>query len=478
LGDVNTITANGTSGSHVTIQSNSGGSNGFAIDAGPSPTMKYNLTYTDFVRFGSSSRDALKLSRNSGSAVVHTFDHVTFDASSGRVNTTTTLVSADGYNIVDSQFLQTGSNGGLRLVTSGTTTTTRSIVRTVFEGPVTLQTGGHTVTDNYFGNLITTTGGSAWASFARNMVRQSPSSGSVGGFAALSDLTNSYILADNQNGNPHILVPTGSGTYDGLIFEYTGPFVSDGGDCVYYGGAITITMQNSIVLPAPTDGVPSCDLFNANSGSTVHAYHNTFSFNGEGGMAIGDLSSSVNEYNHFQSNIGWAPNSNNCAAVTTQNCHKIFSKTHSGNPLLDVQNAVTPANAGYNYSWNANTGYSRATQFAGVSGKGYGTNTDAAVGTNDIDDSGGTGPNFVDSTRNLATWAVTRGSASGTYAGKVADALTYLKADPTLTYTSLIPYVRAGFAPRNPALHGTAHDGGDIGAVAFQPSGSLTPIVQ
>jgi hypothetical protein len=60
----------------------------------------------------------------------------------------------------------------------------------------------------------------------------------------------------------------------------------------------------------------------------------------------------------------------------------------------------------------------------------------------------------------------------------VADALTYLKADPTLTYTSLIPYVRAGFAPRNPALHGTAHDGGDIGAVAFQPSGSLTPIVQ
>ena len=85
------------------------------------------------------------------------------------------------------------------------------------------------------------------------------------------------------------------------------------------------------------------------------------------------------------------------------------------------------------------------------------------------------GPGFVDRTRNFYTWARSLGW-TGTIPEVIADGLAKMRTandfgspDSGYTMDALLNYVKAGFAPSNPALHGTAHDGGDIGAIGWVP---------
>lgn len=77
-----------------------------------------------------------------------------------------------------------------------------------------------------------------------------------------------------------------------------------------------------------------------------------------------------------------------------------------------------------------------------------------------VHDQANVNPQFTDPTRNLQTWDASLGGP-----GTIASALGRIQHDPTLTNASLLPYIRNGFAPTNPAYKGTAADGGDIGAV-------------
>jgi len=70
-------------------------------------------------------------------------------------------------------------------------------------------------------------------------------------------------------------------------------------------------------------------------------------------------------------------------------------------------------------------------------------------------------PNFMDPTRNLFTW-----DASLHGAGTAASAVARIKANLSLTKTSLIPYIRAGFTlPNGSPYLNAGHDGQNIGAV-------------
>jgi hypothetical protein len=71
-------------------------------------------------------------------------------------------------------------------------------------------------------------------------------------------------------------------------------------------------------------------------------------------------------------------------------------------------------------------------------------------------------PQFVDSTRNVGTWDASLGGP-----GTEESAYARLYADPTLTRTALLPYLKAGFAPRNVAISTAAHDGTTIGAIPY-----------
>jgi hypothetical protein len=73
-------------------------------------------------------------------------------------------------------------------------------------------------------------------------------------------------------------------------------------------------------------------------------------------------------------------------------------------------------------------------------------------------------PQLVDPERDVAKWDLSLGGP-----GTEDSAYARLFVDPTLTRTSLIPYLKAGFAPTNAALATAAHDGGTIGAMDYQP---------
>lgn len=92
---------------------------------------------------------------------------------------------------------------------------------------------------------------------------------------------------------------------------------------------------------------------------------------------------------------------------------------------------------------------------------------------------------FIDATRNLAAWGATVG-ADGTVAGTVAKLLAINGYNSTTkrqsdtpsgvsiagTSTSLVDWVRAGFAPTNAALKATGEGGTYIGAVPVQVQSS------
>jgi hypothetical protein len=71
-------------------------------------------------------------------------------------------------------------------------------------------------------------------------------------------------------------------------------------------------------------------------------------------------------------------------------------------------------------------------------------------------------PQFTAPTRNLESWDTSLGGP-----GTEDSAFNRLFTDPTLTRTSLLPYLRAGFVPQNVLISGAAHDGTTIGAIPY-----------
>jgi len=102
----------------------------------------------------------------------------------------------------------------------------------------------------------------------------------------------------------------------------------------------------------------------------------------------------------------------------------------------------------------------------GMSGN---TEGQTGFGGNDISDA----PNFLDADRNLAGWDTENGGA-GTVANAFTEMLKLNQSDFDSDYlpSAAVTWVRAGFAPTNSAYDGTAHDGGDIGAIAYQAATS------
>ena len=122
--------------------------------------------------------------------------------------------------------------GDVKIICSGTTSATRTIAGNVFDLLFKHNSQTLTVIENYFATGWDSAGSSAgYASFHYNLVRQIGTGGAtqVAGLLMFGDCHDSYWLADDTHGNPHILLPQGGNLIDGTIFEYTGPNISDGG---------------------------------------------------------------------------------------------------------------------------------------------------------------------------------------------------------------------------------------------------------
>jgi hypothetical protein len=281
-------------------------------------------------------------------------------------------------------------------------------------------------------------------------------------------MENTYLYHDDATGtDPHNwqVSANWSTTAQDNIIESSGPVVNQGDVFDVGGGAASPrnhVLRRNLVLKSLRGDGSSGFLVGALGGANISLTieHNTAVGNSQP-VYTGDA---YNPHAGFiaslRSNLFVSPDASQLWAITNRH--------DGGAPNNDVVTA-----SGYNNLYGVRSG-----AFTGVYNPNSGT-YDYALGASD-----GTAyltpqtsapnvgdlsvdPQFVDSSRRLITWAVARGYATSgqTITEKETAAYTALQADPLNAIPDLITWVRAGYAPTNAALDGTAHDGGDIGAV-------------
>lgn len=244
------------------------------------------------------------------------------------------------------------------------------------------------------------------------------------------------------------------------IYEYTG-CNGDGDFWLHFDSVNDYLMPGPIGLPNLADnnsGALITLFYAANSAqqpNTVKAHHCTY-FTGEQSLSLieGWVSPALaQELTELRGSLAWSYSDLTYAAFNTGPylCSTVPSSPNPGTLPQDL--GLAPGGADYNGTWGLNAGYY---------GKGYNINTSNA-GAHDLPFN--TNPGFVDPTRDFAGWARMMGSTAPTVQGQITDGLSYIKANPALTRSSLNPWIREGFRPTNEAYRTAAHDGTQIGAV-------------
>ncbi len=419
------LMCNGRPGSRVTVQSKVGGTNG-RITYGGGYGGQVDCTYTDFTRIGDATHNAFEFYPN-GDDIFRLQTSVVLTAS-GPINMayfaygSTTVVlngvsTSVGRTAYDLQWYFGLSTGRWQIANS------------VFDKAGTIGTQTRlTITNNLFLEPPMFSG-NTWSSFDNNLVH----GGSNTNF--LGDLTNNYFLLTNSD-NPHgpTLSSNVSLQVTGNVFEYTGS--AGNGDCLLTNTSpaepAIFAIRHNILLPS--DGDPTnaaCgDIISVVGGGanlTLVVEHNTFNVGPpESGVSIGEtyhghadmLASVQNNLAFSNSGLGSIINDNRGGAVVPND---ITTADYNGRNTMST-------------SSNVPVGTIRNT-----------------AGVHDVI----ANPNFVDSTRNLATWSAALGGA-----GTVPDALVELaKANDASGYNNaytvaaLLVYIKAGFVPMNEAFH-------------------------
>jgi hypothetical protein len=469
------ITANGTSGSHVTIRSNAGGGSGyFSYNAGAFVEQCYwTVSYTDFQSISNPANDrAIETLQNNNTGTTNTFDHCTFDSACGALYWVGSTPADSSWVITNNKFQQTVSPC-VRIIAVDKGTGTRTITGNAFSNQPALPAGGTTLDDNVLTDGVFWNSSTAqWASCSGNLVYLATTAIATSGMAAQGGMTDCYVVANNANtgGNAHMITVSASATYafSGLVFDSTMVQPGDDTSDLLYGAnglTQTVTVDNCLILKNGAYG-DGAGVINPNS-PNWKIRHCTWFETENAGVMLGDLALVAGTVTEFKSNL-------------------VVAQTGSGNHLLryvhfnadpsssGTANVLTGAGAQYNASYGSALG-------AGQEGGGYNTyNTDTTPGANDI--ALGASPGFVDDTRNLGKWAVARGYSSSAMstAAEVrtayADGWTACLADPTRV-SDLYDWVLAGAAPTNSDLQDAGHDGVTIGAVegVFTPAGGPFP---
>ncbi len=327
---------------------------------------------------------------------------------------------------------------------------------------------GVVVTDCYCGQSVTGTGSGTliFSVAGHNLMRKTGSGGSTTNVYA--DLTNCYCLWDGTATNPHgwMALADRNHAWTGNIIEYTGSDTS--GDLFQItnpAAARVFTYTGNILLPNGAGTNPGSFISFAAAGANVTAAieHNTFASSNGGSPPETAIKYGETYAGHsgmissLKSNLAYG-----VSAGVGLKLQRMSTST--------TQNIVSAANCTHNGGYQLADG-SEYGQNPGASARGYNCGSTATdivssgqLGANDVEGD----PDFVDDTRNIATWYVAGlgNTTTGTTAGDRAASLAILANDPT-QIEDLYLWVRGGFVPTNVAFDGTAHDGGDIGAMPY-----------
>lgn len=423
-----------------------------------------SVTYLDVTRMNLSTWGLA----NSGAK---SFTHCSF--SSCGVLTIDDNNTAFPFTFTDNVFsATTGSAGSFKFnFASSAGANIRTASRNVVDAFVTHNAKDFTIVDNYFGGGITCTAGRKWTSFSKNFSRMD---GNVlnGGNGALmtASIERNYFVCESSGGNPHYLQPTALLSANNVVsqnvFESQTPDLVDVGDCLIIkdtgtSGGFAVIARNNICLPSGYSGANVSSgtigtLFNLAATCLTEWYRNTCNVQKDATQSRGVVlalaesgTGTAGQAAAFKSNLAWASSSG----------QGFLAERVSGN----VKDIITAAGADRNWTYNTSAGDNQRGYDDRAANNTLWTAGDAVAASVDANQGSGN-PQFYDSARNMAAWAVARG-----YGSTYANALTALQAAPTRV-ADLINYVFEGFRPQNSACRNAAHDGGCVGAANFARS--------
>ena len=474
------------------------GTSGLAFMNSVNSAGTVSMTNVDVSNVGNSTYPAVYL-QGSTSSASHLISGCTF-ATTGGITTSGFLDNTVNFQLLNTRF--TATTATANAVSLGFTTTTpsgsgqRTITGCSFDKCCNFSSSvvGLAVSDCYFGAAfnVPAVPTAAWTTFQRCFVGNA-SANTLIYYGSTTDL---YEYKTAAVANPHFHSLAGfahNPVVTGSIFEV--PFFDnqnvtgspDFGDLVLSNSGTTAVTNCTVTgcLSIPTypgnngSGLdqgfgPGCmTLFGASTGTKFSIYKNTIHVGYAGGRIINigeGVGAAVASVPVLRDNIAYD--------TVGSGSERAWVTTQGASPTTD---AMTGSGAKYNGWWRLlTTGIGGGDGLWNVSLSSSGT-----PGANDVH----AAPLFaVDPAtslagcRRLATWAQTSvvGSVSGTDAGRITDAMTALSANPYLigqATTGLLAWVRAGYAPTNAALHNTASDGGDIGAVAYATVGPTTATI-
>jgi hypothetical protein len=531
-----------TTGNHCSVRSNAGGANGRFSMSGFSDGGGEVWAYTDFLRIGDAGNAGATPGFSSG-LIPWDAQHCTF-TNGGAMPGTISGGTARQYDIVRHKnnvhagTLTTYSAffNFLNAITTGDRTITNNVFDKIFanDGIGSGAMIGATINDNVFMELAFWSGGGAWSSSQRNLMRLD----TTGGFnpIIIGDSLDNYWLTDTYT-QTHVHTPNIDcsittaqvlrNIFESTYFASDPIAVNDGiVECVGSDILTALAVKNNIVLPTG-DGTYGSQALIDMLGIHHVIYdieHNTINCPRGAGCTMmeyedQELPNGVASRGTLANNIFWAVS--NLATNFAAN--------------LDLENPITdyfaPANVKNNSRYNvANTNPS-APHAPANQGNSYIGAWSVTPGGSDVNGN----PNFVDSTRNLATFDGTylknvagstwlsghaysvgdivsdhnpsyygntvinyrclspHTSSGGNEPGATSNfvwefaslnsirnavAASLTITDATIgassdTYiVALEKWVRAGFAPKNQALKAAGSDGLDIGAVSVATSGA------
>lgn len=454
------VVCNGTSGSHVTIQSNTAGSHGWFDENGVLQGGKFDCDYADFIRIGDSTNPAIQWSP-SGDAYVE-LNHCTFDANSGRIYENFLIGNDATFILTNNSFRQTAPSAEVVKIESygAKTSGTRTVSGNWFEKQVLMYPAvSFDISENVFnGGLgVTCSAATKWTSFTNNF-----SFVTGNDFSPCGDIDKMYIVATGTD-NPHYVVPTSSNntamTFDEVIMECPGcTNPTDHGDGILMpdvSSVTTYTVTKSIMLPSDTGQTSGANFsMQGNANTRVIANHNTQYITANDALVLLPQLGTVGETWNTAAGQITSFKSNLMAASAPRNAY--LYDNINGSPNADT---VAGADANYNNSYNIS---------AGSAGKGYDAPFSVSPGANDL----AVDPQFVDPTRDIKSWSTSLGGA-----GTLADIRDKFRAQTAgYTVSDLITWVQHGFKVMNASLNNAGHDGVTIGAMDYvTPTPTATP---
>ena len=443
--DTGKLIINGTSGSRAAFRSSSGAGIAYIDSQGFTGNSLIQAEYCDFTRIGDATEDFAEPYCNASG---HDFYLRYCTATScGELDTAVAVNTNASFELLDTKWLTTVASKCAVLDNTAAPAMgkSRSVIGCSFDKPIDIFAAiSWTITNTYFADSFAATAGSgSWTLFEDNFIAKTTQPVTT----VYGNVTDCFAYKHSVT-NPHFLgMTTARGlTVSGCVFEHGGS--DEQGDCLTASAAsaaYSYTATGNIVLPNSTGGVSGTLmslLGNANNTWTIN--HNTYIGKLGATAAIAETyTGHAGMLTSFRSNLAWHPTS--ATAVVLED-----SGTDDA-----VNDYVT--DLGYNGIWNG-----AATLYA------LDVANDVANDLTANDVSGD--PQFVDETRDLASWDASLGGA-----GTDSAALARIAADPYLI-DDLVTWVKAGFVPTNSAFDGTAHDGGDIGAMSYAPAGVISPI--